>query len=171
VIAKGAAALAKALPRHLETVRRWIRNGCPRRKDGTFDVDQVRKWARAQRTKAGQNGREALLPNDSQGQDRGGGTSEVDRFRKMRTLREAIQVRKLQGELIDRGEVVNLLLARLLTFRRDLEAMVRAPELAAVRTILELKVRAMLERYANTADLPLVQPHDDVDDAPAEEPA
>ncbi len=163
--------LAQACGVHPRTADNWIKAGAPKLPDGSFDVDVVAAWARERRSQSGKRHGEALMPNDSQrtGDERPrSGVSQVDRFRKLKADEIELKVKKARGLLIERAEVDRLLVARAITFKRELTNMARklAPLLVGktvieIRAEIELQCRHLLDKYSREDDVPLLEAPDD----------
>ena len=124
--------LAKALGVARGTVYRWIRHGCPREPDGSFDVSHVSRWRATQAAARG---------------DSGAGATAVERWQAARAERIELEVRELRGELIRRDEVEELMANVAAAMRRDMRRLGRklARDLVNVPDAREIQRRVNLE--------------------------
>ena len=142
------AEIAAFLGHEPATVRQWRAKGCPARKHGRtylFDRTAVAKWLRA-RNYDGKPGpsprpREVQLGPDGQMID------PDTRFRLARAEKVELDVAKLKGELVERVEVEDGLVARARLFRTSLLGLAArlAPVLAPMDSVAKIERRLTRE--------------------------
>lgn len=149
------AGLARALGVHAGTVRRWVRKGCPRNSDGSFDVEAVRAWVQDMRATGRQKAVEKIHggydEDDAPVEDLGGGSSDAARekrdvdaqYKKLRAALLALELKTKRAELVPRSEIETMLVSRMQTFKRALRALARriAPELVNVPDVREIQTK------------------------------
>lgn len=119
------------------TAYRWIRRGCPRRDDGSFDVDAVAEWAVRMRHVAKVSARRGVPPPDVEaaagdvavrGSRRAwaqGEQAEAE-WRQSRAELLGLEVQVRRGELVPRADVAAMLRTRAMMFRRRFDMLRRS---------------------------------------------
>lgn len=113
-------ALAEAMGVARGTASKWVRAGCPRESDGSFDLEKVRAWRDLER---------------SPGRPRSGNprVREIEeltarwllRWRRERAILARIDRRARQGELVELSQVDEALARRATFFRRRMTDLIR----------------------------------------------
>lgn len=166
-IARSQAELARALGADRKTVARWIDRGCPRRRDGGFDVDAVQAWVAIYRSASRRRGppkldSEALTAGDELVNGTGAASAasrelrEATReYRALRAEREHITVARLRGKLIERSQVSVLLRERLVTLQSRVATVVDRMEERhpGIRQDLERELRWSIEVYERPPEI------------------
>ena len=136
-LVNSAAALAQSLNVDRSTAYRWIRGGCPREADGSFDVAAVAIWARAMRafareTAVARRNGERPEPGPVLGDLRNGtAPGSVERaqadgvLKKLQAALKAEELKRIRGETVSRAHVPELLAQRMQMFRGALRAVAR----------------------------------------------
>lgn len=174
--------LAEAAGCTPRTVSRWRRDASMPHRSGPWSREQVeaiRGWAAARRSRAARHGRDADLsdrPGRMPPADAGNAgdglesltRAELDeagriaavRFRSARAEREATITAQLRGTLIPRSEVAKLLVGRALAFKRSLLAAGRrlAPLVVGLdarqaQTVIDDELTGILRHYSRAAEL------------------
>jgi phage terminase Nu1 subunit (DNA packaging protein) len=134
------------------TVRNWRGEGAPISRQGEADLAEVQRWLDRRRggVVAGGDGRQRYL-EPQQGK-------EYEEIRLKRAQADKIEqeLRVRRGELIERSEVEQLLVARIMAVKQGLQGLARAlpPQLIhcqaerEMEAIIARSVRDLLEDYA-----------------------
>lgn len=132
-------ALARACGVSKPTIYRWIKRGCPRNADGSFDPVAVAEWAQQMRHEAKVQGASGAPRDAAAGEaatapvvDLGEGRRQfIDReraeaeWRQHRADLSKLELEERRGELVPRADIAELLRHRALLFRKLFDAMRR----------------------------------------------
>lgn len=156
-IIHGYASLAQHFGKSERQVRRWVKQGCPVLSGLRFDVLQVQAWLDA---KAGiapaPRTRTPIDPRQLDLAPQRGKDYEDARMKKARADLLELELRKRRGELIEKIEVEQLFVERILAVKQGLLAFARSlpPQLIhcaserEMEEVISREVRALLEAYS-----------------------
>jgi phage terminase Nu1 subunit (DNA packaging protein) len=134
--------VAKHFGKHLRTAQRWAREGMPGLSGGRYDLLQIEAW---RKLKKGGRGPAAAVDPRSYGQLPLVAEGDKDywdmRAKKAQAVKRELDLRQRQGELVEREEVEQLFIARIMAVKQGLLSLSRAlpPQLIHLKEEREME--------------------------------
>ena len=167
-IATSRAELARLAGVNRSTAYRWVAAGAPQLEDGSFDVDEVKAWAAQRKARGAQRAVDirhgTVDPGGPPGEAEAGAadptagvgpsdTGTLTHYRieelRVRTAERQFQLRRRQGEFVERARVAEMLATRMATLRRRTTAAAQqiALELAGVGAGDPMEIEEIVRRH------------------------
>jgi phage terminase Nu1 subunit (DNA packaging protein) len=157
-IVKGIPQVAAHFAKSERQVRRWRRQGMPCLSGGRFDLLQVQAWLDSRQGMPGPTpgGGHQADPRQPELREQRGKDFQDERLKKAKADLAEMEVRQRRGELVERGEVEQLFVARIMAVKQALLTLSRGlpPQLIHCREEREMEViiartaRELLETFS-----------------------
>jgi phage terminase Nu1 subunit (DNA packaging protein) len=155
-IVKGIAAVAAHFNKSERQVRRWRRQGMPGLSGGRFDLIQVQGWLDERDGRPPVRGQCQPDPRQPDLTEQRGKIFQDERLKRFKADLAEMELRQRRGELVERAEVEQLFISRIMVVKQGLLSLPRGlpPQLAACREEREMEaviaraVRQLLEAFS-----------------------